>query len=311
MWSLDEELFLREDLIEKVISSANDGDGMLSRAELGNFFYADQIVRVIDPQGGIWNPGVSWSLGVELRATLSINTTTSGKYEDQEVAGGLWRYDYQSGGTAGKNTKMRKAMELQLPLLWFVQQDSGRYVPYRVFIIKDFPEEGYCLIAPDLSLAASSRSESEIERRYAERVMKQRLHQPAFRARVISAYGTRCAICRLNHGKLLDAAHIIPDSDENSSTSVTNGLSLCKIHHTAYDINIVGIDADYKVHIRQDILCESDGPMLQHGIKEMDKSQLWVPPAEGKKPDPARLELRFAEFCDQNLKSTKDFLPTP
>jgi len=64
MWSLDEELFLREDLIEKVISSANDGDGMLSRAELGNFAYADQIVRVIDPQGGIWNPGASWSLGV-------------------------------------------------------------------------------------------------------------------------------------------------------------------------------------------------------------------------------------------------------
>jgi putative restriction endonuclease len=299
MWTLEEELQLREDLISKVIAKANEGDGMLSRIELGAFTYAGQAIRLIDQYGGIWNPGASWTLGEELRATLSINTTKSGKYEDQEVSGGLWRYDYQSGGTAGKNTKMRKAMELQLPLIWFVQQDSGRYVPYRVFIINDFPDEGYCLIAPERYLAIAATSESLIERRYAERMMKQRLHQPAFRARVISAYDTKCAICRIGHGRLLDAAHITPDSDETSSTSVTNGLSLCKIHHTAYDINIVGIDADYKVHIRRDILRETDGPMLEHGIKEMDKTMLWVPVAVGQKPDPSRLEIRFKEFSDQ------------
>ena len=302
MWALEDEQLLREDLIEKIIAKANEGDGMLSRSELGSFSYAGKIVRLIDMFGGIWNPGASWNLGEELRATLSINTTDSGKYEDQEVSGGLWRYDYQSGGTAGKNTKMRKAMELQLPLIWFVQQDSGRYVPYRVFIISDFPDEGYCLIAPEHFLAIAARSESLIERRYAERMMKQRLHQPAFRARVISAYKTKCAICRLGHGRLLDAAHITPDSDETSSTSVSNGLSLCKIHHTAYDINIVGIDPDYTVHVRPDILAEKNGPMLEHGIKEMDKTKLWVPPAVGEKPDPARLEARFQEFSSQTVK---------
>jgi putative restriction endonuclease len=299
MWTLEEEQALREDLIDKIITKANEGDGMLSRAELGNFEYGGQTIRVIDSQGGIWNPGASWTLGEELRATLSINTTKSGKYEDQEVPGGLWRYDYQSGGTAGKNTKMRKAMELQLPLLWFFQQDSGRYVPFRVFIINDYPDEGYCLMAPDLSLATAARSESLIERRYAERMMKQRLHQPAFRARVISAYETKCAICRLGHGRLLDAAHITPDNDETSSTSVTNGLSLCKIHHTAYDINIVGIDAEYIVHIREDILAETDGPMLEHGIKKMDKGKLWVPPLLGERPDKERLKERFTAFVDQ------------
>lgn len=299
MWSIEDEQALREDLIEKIIYKANDGDGMLSRSELGNFEYANQKIRVIDLQGGIWNPGASWPLGEELRATLSINTTKSGKYEDQEVSGGLWRYDYQSGGAAGKNTKMRKAMELQLPLIWFVQQDSGRYLPYRVFIISDYPEEGYCLIAPDLSLATAARSESLIERRYADRMMKQRLHQPAFRARVINAYETKCAICKLAHGQLLDAAHITPDKEEYSSTSVTNGLSLCKIHHKAYDINILGIDPDYVVHVRPDILAENDGPMLEHGIKQMNMSRLWLPPILGDRPDPSRLENRFMEFVSQ------------
>ncbi len=299
MWTLEEERALREDLIDKIISKANEGDGMLSRAELGSFEYAGQTIRVIDSQGGIWNPGASWTMGEPLRATLSINTTRSGKYEDQEVLGGLWRYDYQSGSTAGKNSKMRRAMELELPLIWFRQQDSGRYLPGKVYIMNDYPDQGFCLIAPEPSLAIALRSESIIERRYAERMMKQRLHQPAFRARVISAYEIKCAICRLGHGRLLDAAHITPDSDETSSTSITNGLSLCKIHHAAYDINIVGIDADYTVHVRKDILAEKDGPMLEHGIKEMDNGKLWVPPVLRERPDRERLKERFLTFIDQ------------
>jgi putative restriction endonuclease len=61
----------------------------------------------------------------------------------------------------------------------------------------------------------------------------------------------------------------------------------------------VGIDPDYTVHVRPDILSETDGPMLEHGIKDMDKSKLWVPSAVGEKPDPARLEIRFRQFANQ------------
>jgi hypothetical protein len=49
-------------------------------------------------------------------------------------------------------------------------------------------------------------------------------------------------------------------------------------------------------------LAEKDGPMLEHGIKEMDKTKLWVPPAVEEKPDPARLEARFQEFSSQTVK---------
>jgi putative restriction endonuclease len=299
MWSLEDEYSFRDQLIETVIDSANQNDGTLSRVELGHFNFQGIQVRLIDVQGGIWNPDSSWPFVDQLRATLSINTTKAKKYEDQEISSGLWRYDYQSGGSAGKNTKMRKAMELRLPLLWFVQQDSGRYIPYRVFIINDFPGEGFCFIAPDLSLASASQSESVIERQYAERLIRQRLHQPAFRARVLSAYQVKCAICQLGHGRLLDAAHITPDKDEDSSTSVTNGLSLCKIHHTAYDINMLGIDGDFSIHIREDILAEKDGPMLEHGIKGMDGRKITVPHQEASRPSRERLDSRFFQFSNQ------------
>jgi putative restriction endonuclease len=295
-----EELLLRESLFAKVFDFADEFGGSLTRGQLGAVDFGDKQVRVIDIQGGIWNPGAAWPLETPLQATLSINTTLSDKYEDAEVDSGLWRYDYQSGGSAGKNTKLRKAMELQLPLLWFVQQEDSRYVPYKVWIIEDFPDRGYCHIAPDLSLAEilndTTKVHTAIEKKYALREVKQRLHQPAFRANVISAYKTRCSICKLNHGKLLEAAHIIPDSEEDSTTTVDNGISLCKIHHAAYDNLFIGISPDYQVHVRPDLLVEIDGPMLKHGIQEMNKVELFLPMKDNKKPNREYLDLRFKKF---------------
>ncbi|MSR07359.1 MAG: hypothetical protein EXR93_09890 [Gemmatimonadetes bacterium] len=85
----------------------------------------------------------------------------------------------------------------------------------------------------------------------------------------VAAYHVTCAMCRLKHNSLLDAAHIIPDREEHGLAEVPNGLCLCKIHHTAYDVNIVGVDADYRIHVREDVLEEHDGPMFRHGLQEM------------------------------------------
>ena len=298
MWTPQEELNFREKLFSFIIELANDGDGTLTRAELSSVKYAGKTIRVIDDQGGIWNPTAAWPFPDQPRATLTLNTTLKSNYQDREVDGGLWRYDYQAGSMAGKNTKMRVAIEHKFPLLWFKQIENGGYIPYRVFIVADFPEDQYCLMAPEEAFWDASKSESELERRYVKREMKVRLHQPAFRARVISAYETRCAICQLRHGRLLDAAHITPDNDESTSTSVTNGLALCKIHHAAYDINIIGINSDYVVKVREDVLREVDGPMLQHGLVEMDGQVLWVPGQKDDQPNRERLATRFRKFVD-------------
>jgi len=306
MWTLDQERVFRESLFNKVIELANAHDGMLSRQELSEFVYQEEVVRLIDPQGGIWNPGASWTASPALSATLSINTTLSGIYDDQEVADGLWRYDYQSGGVEGKNTKLRKAWELQLPIIWFRQQEIGRrYVPYLVYVVDDFPEFGYCLISPDLSLSLAIKTGDEIQKRYALRELKQRLHQPAFRARVLSAYGVRCAVCNLQMGALLEGAHITPDSDPNSSTKVNNGISLCTIHHSAYDAALLGIDTDFSIHVRADVMQESDGPMLKYGLQEMQGKDLILPSQQDHWPDLSRLSHRFHEFEEKERKVAK------
>ena len=114
-----------------------------------------------------------------------------------------------------------------------------------------------------------------------------------FRARVILAYSRTCAVCRLKHPELLDAAHIIADADEGGLATVTNGMALCKIHHAAYDRNLLGVSADYVVHINQALLDEVDGPMLRHGLQDMHGTALTVPARKADRPSKDALAARF------------------
>ncbi|MFQ5557209.1 MAG: HNH endonuclease, partial [Acidimicrobiales bacterium] len=112
----------------------------------------------------------------------------------------------------------------------------------------------------------SIEAADEAERRFHYRLTRQRLDQATFRVKVLTAYRTTCAMCRLRHGEFLDAAHIVPHAEQGPST-VTNGLALCKIHHAAYDRDIVGVRPDRVIRLRNDLLDETDGPMLRDGLQ--------------------------------------------
>ena len=98
------------------------------------------------------------------------------------------------------------------------------------------------------------------ERRYALRTVKQRLHQASFREAVISAYAGHCSLSGLPEKRLLDAAHIISDRNEQLGQPVVpNGLPLSKIHHAAFDAYLIGIDPDYRVHVSDRLLDQHHG----------------------------------------------------
>ena len=122
------------------------------------------------------------------------------------------------------------------------------------------------------------------------------MHQQAFRERVLQAYRDHCAICRLRHRELLDAAHILADAHERGEPVVSNGLALCRLHHAAFDTNILGIRPDYVIEIRTDILEEIDGPMLQHGIQGFQNTRIQLPRHLELRPDPERLAERYDAF---------------
>lgn len=92
------------------------------------------------------------------------------------------------------------------------------------------------------------------------------------------------------------AAHIIPDHDDRGLPEIPNGLALCKIHHSAYDANILGISPDLVIHVREDILREIDGPMLEHGLKGMAGRTIIVPRVVTQRPRKEFLDERYRRF---------------
>jgi putative restriction endonuclease len=229
-------------------------------------------------------------------------------YEDGEGPDGLQRYKWRgTDPNQSDNRALRRAMERHLPMLWLV---GIGYVPgtetqlfdarFPVFLIGEEQSEHQFAVAleEDQKILPSTEpvAVQEIVKRYNERIVKARYHQPLFRARVIHAYEERCAVCRLPFTELLEAAHIRPDS-QGGSAKISNGMSLCKIHHGAYDADIIGISPDYKIHVKESVLATFDGPTLQYSIKEMDGEDLrQIPTETSSKPDRELLAERYEKF---------------
>jgi putative restriction endonuclease len=138
--------------------------------------------------------------------------------------------------------------------------------------------------------------ENALERRYALRTVKQRLHQASFREAVITAYNGRCALSGLPEPLLLDAAHIVADKHERfGQPLVPNGIPLSKIHHAAFDAHLIGIDPDYRLHVSERLLGQNDGPMLE-ALKRLNGGTIHLPNRTKDLPDRERLALRFERF---------------
>jgi putative restriction endonuclease len=162
-------------------------------------------------------------------------------------------------------------MRDNVPLVYFFAVAKGRYQAIKpVYVTGDDPKSLTFTIMADVAgtfegavvpETAADPVQTEYRRQYATAAVQVRLHQASFRERVLDAYRTHCAMCRLKHRELLDAAHIIPDSDPDGHPEVSNGLSLCKIHHAAFDRGIIGIRPDYVIEVREDVLREKDGPI--------------------------------------------------
>jgi putative restriction endonuclease len=268
-------------------------------AYLASFEFGGTRIPLKDLSRGIRHPS-------GMQGALSISTTFTPPggtppYDDLVGADGLQRYKYRGTDPQHpENVALRRAKELGLPVIWFVAVASGTYEPiYPVWVIGEEPAAHQFVLAVDAAqrfMPTGNEAPPDV-RSYALSLTKVRLHQRAFRARVLLAYGGKCSICRLKHAELLDAAHIIADGQPNGQPVVPNGLSLCKIHHAAFDHKILGIRPDLSLHVRPDVLDEVDGWMLKGGIQEVHNKNLEIlPRAKLAQPDPVRLEERYADF---------------
>ena len=236
-------------------------------------------------------------------AALSIQTSWKSPYGDSEIETG-YLYAYRAGSIdQPDNRALRSAFALQVPIIHFVSTRPNFYKPiYPCFVVEDDPVAGRVLVSPGKMTGPLDEREpvaidDPVEREYRFRETRVRVHQARFRARVVPAYGDRCAICRLKELRLLDAAHIVGDLEEQGDPVVSNGLSLCSIHHRAFDHDLVGVTPDYEVRVATRLLEEDDGPMLEL-LKGFHREQIVLPTRSAWRPDKLRLEQRYARFVN-------------
>lgn len=303
-----EEMALRESAMRWLERRSNDGLEALRYDEIEEFpgEFRGRPIALKDRQRGIFKPAVFQE------AALSVTTTfrapgAERPYDDAPGPDGLLRYKWRGEDPEqADNRALRAAMAQGVPLIWFYGVAEGLYQPvFPVYLVAEEPEHQQfaVLVGEENQLHGSGVLgpvdfvHSPLQRRYAMQLAKRRLHQPVFRSQVLAAYQTRCAVCSFRHGELLDAAHIVPDSHERGIADVTNGLSLCKIHHSAFDIGFLGIRPDHVIEIRQDLLKEIDGPMLRHGLQELHHEKLRVLPGQRRsRPSSELLEIACDRF---------------
>jgi putative restriction endonuclease len=264
------------------------------------FVYESRRIPLRGPQG-IFKPAAIPEIPLSIRTAPAI-AGRERPYEDRFDESGFITYKYRGTDPQHhENVGLRRAMETETPLIYLHGVGPGHYVAsWPVYIVGADPGTLSFTVAVDLG--DSLRNDVEpptvvaARREYVTRLTKHRLHQAGFRDRVIRAYRETCAVCRLRHNELLDAAHILPDTHPLGEPIVPNGLALCKLHHSAFDSHIIGIRPDLVVEISHAVLEEIDGPMLIHGLQGFHGKVITVPRPADLRPRSEFLEERYELF---------------
>lgn len=99
-----------------------------------------------------------------------------------------------------------------------------------------------------------------------------------FREVVLVSYGGACAVCTLAVSHLLDAAHIVPWSEESDrQLDPANGIAMCCLHHRSFDAGLMTVGADGKIRVSQSLRAKSPPPIHRIALLDIDGQDLRLP----------------------------------
>lgn len=283
---------------------AKHGSTLAWNVLLDGFLFESEKILFASRAEGIFKPR-------QMRTVLSIKTTIprpgrTARYADQSATSGflLGRdgivYDFKgSDPFDSQNQLLWEAHLRHLPLIYFFGVAPSTYEVVAPVFVESWDPVGMKVQLTtgvrELHASPLAFPTSRDERRYATRQVGQRLHQRLFRQRVLAAYGKCCALSRLRLPELIDAAHIIPDVDQElGQPLVQNGICMSKLHHTAFDAGLIAIDQDLHVRVAKRVVGIDDGPMIEH-LRAIDGRPMRPPRDRTLWPDRDRLRQRYRE----------------
>ena len=268
----------------------------IPESELAKGFRHDGDVVLLKGPQGIFKPRQLTDGPITLMSTLGS------RYEDELLnEANTLRYDYAPLSREHENLGLKNLMASSKPVILLKQVKAKPRPEYMVvapLYVEGFDDRArQFILSTRADVTAPTGTQAgivlrEIQRAYGETTVQTRLHQAYFRRDVLLVYRNRCCVCELRVRPLLQGAHIVPDSEAAGVAAVRNGLSLCSLHHAAYDRNIMRIRPDYTVAIEGEWLEPDDG-FARVSLSEFRGRRILVPADLSHHPDPDLLDWRF------------------
>jgi len=205
MRSDDTDTLMRMAAFEHVRQLSELHDPLTANELSAGFYFDGECILLVNPQRGIFKPR-------QMQYLLSIRTVFPRPgarvwYDDQrQVHSQIFEseevVEYAFMGKdpdAADNRWLREAFENQIPVIYFLGVAPGRYQAMIPTFISGWDRQELTarIVFGIPNQDDITAPQNAVERRYALRAVKQRLHQASFREAVISAYNGRCALSGL------------------------------------------------------------------------------------------------------------------
>lgn len=275
---------------------------------IGDEFTQSEIEKKFNTRFGSRMRGISlrnWEDGTKyIILTSSANSPYSDNFE-----GDIVYYDGEGQNKDQKGTDANigliKSNENNRPIYFFKQHEARgkwqylgimevldyNYIKKNNFMTYEFKLKKLNLDLPplistekkDIEYLAMTTPELTDDTDYSHYERKKRY--AAFSRIIKGIYDNRCAVCGkkrfTNSGyPEVEAAHIYPKS-KNGSDDPRNGISLCKLHHWAFDNGLFFIRNDYSIKINSRI----EGDDNYEEIWRYKNNNINLPQKEKYKPD--------------------------
>lgn len=271
-------------------------------------------------QSGIHSPSSNRMRYLDRQYAISIHSSDLDRYPDKaplQLGDGTWVFDYSSQDNAVSNTHqdyngwLMNCLEDGVPVGVMTKMKGGGYRVWGLAFVERYNaiSKMFTLHGPvddvterlgrfaftsfdDPSISGLSQVEqgTEVERRFVRRL--QRYRQDLFRAKILDAYESRCAISGANVPEGLQAAHIEPYRGVRSQRTA-NGILLRADIHLLYDAHLLAVMPDSHIVRLSERL--SDTP-----YRKFNGIRLHNPVDHSKRPDDSLLELQYKLFSTEN-----------
>ena len=300
-----------------VVRRLQDENGGLSRADLFNGFrWGGERVRLDGHVEGIWKPkAMSGLLSIKTawprqrRERPSIYADQRQVLREHFEASDVLDYNFERGGPEmRRNQWLLDAKIRRIPILYLMAASPGSYQAFLPSYIVEWDDVRN---TAKVAFGFDAPPETERERRIGIAIARRQFERAGFREEVLSAYRERCAISRVAGRSHVSVAELAPAFGPAAAlpAGASAGLALSKLHRSAFDADLLGIDADGRVHVSPRAAehragvkllgSQPDAPMVD-ALLAADGARIAEPDRPELRPDRDLLDLRFQHFRQAN-----------